>query len=75
MEFLSQRPNFAGDKYVYSTVDGSSPYTMSFADKDFTDISNIENIPSLDIKDGVTGEVFQGPYGMDFSPVITVSPS
>lgn len=73
MEQLSQMANFVGDKYVYSTVKDWDPYTMSFADKNFTDISRIENIPSLNISDSATGERFYGPFGVDFSPVITVS--
>ena len=75
MSLLSQKANFVGDKYVYTTADDYEPYTMSFADKDFTDISKIENIPSLDIKDSATGEDFYGPDGVDLSPVITVSSS
>ena len=73
MGMLSQKANFVGDKYVYMTAD---PYTMSFADKDFTDISKIENIESLDIRDSATGvRLKDGPYGLDLSPVITVSSS
>lgn len=65
--------NFVGEKYVYSTTTDNDPYSMSFADKTFTDITRIENIPSLNIRDSATGELFQGPYGVDFSPVVTVS--
>lgn len=76
MEMISQRPNFVGDKYVYSTTDSSAdPNVMSFANEAFTDISKIENIGSLGFTDSATGEIFYGPYGVDFSPVITVSSS
>lgn len=66
-----------GDKYVYSTVDSDDyyPYTMGFADATFTNISKIEDIPSLNIADSATGDLFEGPFGVDFSPVITVSSS
>ena len=75
LQFLSQRPNFVGDKYVFSSIHNDDPYTMGFADKDFTEISYIKNIRSLDIRDSATGDLFYGPYGLDFSPVITVSSS
>ena len=76
MDQLSQRPNFVGDKYVYSTSDSDYyPNTMSFADATFTNISKIENIRSLNITDSATGDPFYGPFGVDLSPVITVSSS
>ena len=65
MSLLSQKANFVGDKYVYTVSDNDyDPYTMGFVDKDFTDISKIENIPSLDIRDSATGDLFYGPFGM-----------
>ena len=75
MDQLTQRPNFVGDKYVYSATSDYYPYTMSFANEAFTDISKIENIPSLGFTDSATGELFYGPFGVGLSPVITVSSS
>ena len=73
LDMLSQMASFAGDKFVYTNSDGDcEPYSMSFADRTFTNITKIEDIPSLGITDN-SGALFHGPYGVDFSPVITVS--
>lgn len=77
MDMMTQRPNFAGGKWVISTDDDDyDPNTLTFADPAFTDVSRIENIRNLEITDNSvngTGEIFYGAYGIDFSPVITVS--
>lgn len=71
---MTQKANFVGDKYIYSTLTSSySDFEMSFADKTFTDITKIVNIPDMGITDAATGATFEGPLGVDFSPVITVS--
>ncbi len=74
---MTQRPNFAGGKWVFSTDNSDyDPNTLTFATPDLTDVSHIENIPDLGITDNSvnsTGEIFYGCYGLDFSPVITVS--
>ena len=75
MDQISEQPNFVGDQYVFSVVNDYDPFTMCFADADFNAITRIENIPSLNLTDSTTGDLFEGPYGVDFSPVITVSSS
>lgn len=75
MDMMTQQPNFVGGKYIYSSTDDChDPKTMSFADPAFTDVTKIESIRDLGITDDLgSGEIFKGAYGVDFSPVITVS--
>jgi hypothetical protein len=62
-------------RYVFTNSDDDHyPFSINFADPTFTSISRIENIPSLSIFDsGGSGDQFLGCFGVDFSPVITVS--
>jgi hypothetical protein len=63
---------FVGDQYVYTNTDDENyPFSINFASQNFTDISRIQNIPGLNLVD--KGSSFYGCFGVDFSPVITVS--
>lgn len=74
MEQVSQVAKFVGDQYIYTNTDTDNyPFSINFASQNFTDISRIENIPGLSLTDQATGDQFYGCYGVDFSPVITVS--
>jgi len=64
---------FVGDQYAYTKIDDNYyQMNINFASQNFTDISRIENI-SEGLTDQATGDYFYGCYGVDFSPVITVS--
>ena len=74
VEFVSQVAKFVGDQYIYTNTDYRHyPFSINCADQNFTDISRIENIPGLSLTDQATGEEFDGCFGVDISPVITVS--
>jgi len=74
LEQVSQSAKFVGDQYIYTNTDNNyKPFSMNFANQNFTDISRITNIPDLNLMDQATGDNFVGCYGVDFSPVIMVS--